>query len=161
MNLSFLKKRAVVVVLGLVAVAGIVTGREKPTVEIIEHKAPRIETAAVEADIDLEKLHRGEASAPVNDPFARRSFAPPQPVAASAAPSAPSAPTVPPLPFRYLGRLTQDGKTEVYLMRGDDLISIAAGQKIDAEYRVERISDTSISFTYLPLKTAQSLDLPV
>jgi hypothetical protein len=159
MNLFFLKKRAVVVVLGLVAVAGIVAGREKPTVEIIEHKAARIETAAVvEADIDLEKLHRGEASAPANDPFARRSFAPAQPVVASAAPASP---TVPPLPFRYFGRLTQDGKTEVYVMRGDDLISIAAGQKIDAEYRVERIGDTSIGFTYLPLKTAQSLDLPV
>ena len=40
-----------------------------------------------------------------------------------------------------------------------NMISVAAGQKIDAEYRVDSISASSIRFTYLPLKTLQSLEL--
>jgi hypothetical protein len=78
--------------------------------------------------------------------------------AAVAAPPPPPAPSAPALPFRYFGKLTQDGKTEVYVMRGDELVSIAAGRNIDDEYRVESISDTAIGFTYLPLKAKQSLE---
>jgi hypothetical protein len=43
-------------------------------------------------------------------------------------------------------------------MQGDELISIAAGPKL-GEYRVDRISEASIAFTYLPLRTQQTLDL--
>jgi hypothetical protein len=46
----------------------------------------------------------------------------------------------------------------VYVMRGDELITLAPGQKI-GDYRVEQIADASISFTYLPLKMKQTLDL--
>ena len=67
-------------------------------------------------------------------------------------------PAAPPLPFQYFGRLTENGKTEVYVMRGEELITLAPGQKI-GDYRVEQIADASISFTYLPLKMKQTLDL--
>jgi hypothetical protein len=136
----------------------VVTGREKPALELVETKAPRIEQAGVELDIDLDKLQRVESAAPQNDPFARRSFAPAT-QQANAAP-APAAPAAPPLPFRYFGKLTENGKTEVFVMRGDEVLSIAAGQKLDADYRVEGITESSISFTFLPLKTRQSMDLP-
>ena len=78
-----------------------------------------------------------------------------KPVAPSAARAA-----APPLPFRYVGRLAQNGKVEVLLMQGDKLYSIAAGQKIGDDYLVEQIGDSSISFRYLPMKLRQSLDLP-
>jgi hypothetical protein len=159
MNLRFFKrdipKRAAVIAVVLIAVAGVVTGREKPALEVVESKAPRIEQAAA-FDFDLDRLDRTQASAPQNDPFAPRSFAPP-PVAAQAAPAA--APSAPPLPFKYVGKLTANGSTEIFVLRGDDLISIAPGQKIDAEYRVDAVSETRIAFTYLPLKTRQSIDL--
>jgi hypothetical protein len=160
MKIPFLKrdipKRAALVVVALAAVAGVVTGREKPPIELIEARTARPQMSTV-VDIDLDKLHRGEAAASQNDPFARRSFAPAPVQQAAAAAAAPSAPV---LPFRYFGKLTEKGKTEVFVMRGDELISIAAGRKIDHEYRVERITDSSISFTYLPLKMTQSIDLP-
>jgi hypothetical protein len=149
-------KRAALAVVALVAVASVVMGREKPTLEVIEPKIARTEPAAF-SDIDLDKLTRSEAAAPQNDPFARRSFAPRQQASSANAP--PAAPTVPPLPFTYFGKLIQNGKTEVFVMRGDEVISIAAGQKIDAEYRVDAITESSIAFTYLPLKTKQSLEL--
>jgi hypothetical protein len=156
----FALKRGALVVLALAAVVGVVTGREKPAVELMEAKAPRSEPSVAALDINLDKLHRPETGAPLNDPFARNSFAPapaPQQQEAAAPPPAPSAPA---LPFRYFGKLIEKGKTEVYVMRGDELISIAAGSQLDNEYRVEGISDTAIEFTYLPLKTRQSMELP-
>jgi hypothetical protein len=158
MNLSFLKrdipKRALLVVVTLAAVASVVTGREKPAVEMIrERTAPRVEPLA---DIDLDKLVRAESSLPQNDPFAQRSFG------AGPAQQAPAAgkPAVPPLPFQYIGRVTENGKQEVYVMRGDQLLTLERGQKIGNEYRVDKITGKSITFTYLPLKTRQTLDLP-
>lgn len=160
MNLSFLKtdlpKRATLAAIALVLVASVVTGREKPSASFVE-PARRIEAKVeLDADIDLSKLERPAPALPQSDPFARRSFAP----RAQAASAEPARPVAPPLPFRYIGRLTQDGKTEVFVVRGDDVISIAPGRKIDAEYRVDSISGSAISMTYLPLKTRQALDLP-
>lgn len=84
-------------------------------------------------------------------PFAPLGFSP------SPQPSATPAP--PPLPFRYIGSLRQNGKLEVLLMRGSAVYSLAAGEEIDGEYRVERITESTISFTYLPLKTKQDMHL--
>lgn len=162
MKIPFLKrevpKAAAVVVATLVAVAGVVTGREKPAVELIE---PKIEKpkAVASVDIDLDKLNRGEAVAPQGDPFAARSFAPPA-AARQAGAAVEAAPSAPPLPFRYFGKIIEAGRLEVFVMRGDEVLGIAAGQKIDGDYRVESITDTSISFMYLPLKTRQTMDLP-
>lgn len=157
MNLSFLKhdipKRALLVVVTLAAVAGVVTGREKPAIEVFENKpAQNVQPAA---DIDLAKLARAESSLPQIDPFAQRSFAAAEPKQA-----AEGKPPVPPLPFQYIGKVTENGKQEVYVMRGDELLAVASGQKIGNDYRVDKITGKSITFTYLPLKTRQTLDLP-
>lgn len=159
MNLGFLrrdipKKRAALAVAAMVLVAGVVAGREKPSIEIIQERNP--EAARIDDGIDLEKLRRGESSLPQNDPFARRSFGRSAPVQKAVA----AKPAVPPLPFQYFGKLIENGKLEVFVMRGDELLSIAPGQKLGADYRVDQISETSISFTYLPLKTKQTLDFP-
>jgi len=86
------------------------------------------------------------------DSFAPAAFAPTFPSRSPATP--------PPLPFRYVGRLSQNGKQEVLLMRGERLFSLAAGDKAGDDYVVDRVGDSSISFTYLPLKTKQHMDLP-
>lgn len=145
--------------LAVATAAGVVAGREKPAADLIEARPARMQTDRRDAplpDIDLSRLARADAAAPRTDPFAPKSFAPAPKPSQAAAPAAPSAP---PLPFRYVGRLTQDGRTEVYVLRGDELVSIAAGQTIDAQYRVDSISEARIAFTYLPLKTRQSLEL--
>jgi hypothetical protein len=163
MNLSFLKgelpkKRAAVTAAALILVVGVVLGREKPALELVQERAPRA-AAAADDGIDLERLRRGEASLPQNDPFSRKGFAPQKAAAPVAVPNVPAKPMAPPLPFRYFGRLTERGKTEVFVMSGEEVVSIAAGQKL-GDYRVDQISASSISFTYLPLKTKQTLDLP-
>lgn len=79
--------------------------------------------------------------------------------AGAAEPPAP-AKAAPALPFRYVGRLLQNGKLEVLVMRGERLYTIAVGDRIGDDYVVERIGSATISFLYLPLKLKQSMDLP-
>jgi hypothetical protein len=148
------KRRIAVAVAAVVLVAGVVAGRERPSLEIMPARAPAAQAAA--DGIDLDKLRRGEASVPQNDPFARKDFGVESPAAKVA--TQPAKPVAPPLPFQYFGRLTQNGRTETFVMRGDELISIAAGEKL-GDYRVDKVSESSIAFTYLPLKSKQTLDL--
>ncbi len=146
----------------LAALASMVAGRN-PVAEVIQATSARPPARAVVApasDIDLARLERTAPAAAGNDPFAPKSFAPPPPPAPVARASAPpQPPSAPPLPFVYAGKVTQDGKTEVYVTRDDNLISIAPGESIDTEYRVDAVTASSIRFTYLPLKTLQSLEL--
>jgi hypothetical protein len=72
--------------------------------------------------------------------------------------AAPATPA-PPLPFRYIGRVVQDGRAEVLLLRGAQHFAVSAGDSIGAQYRVERVSESEIVFTYLPLNVEQSLPL--
>lgn len=148
-------KGAGLVLLAAATMAGVVTGREKPALEAVHETVTRKLQAPV--DIDLAKLERADIPLPDTDPFARRSFAPKR---AAIAPEAPPAPSAPPLPFQYIGKVIEDGKLEVYVSHGDELVSIARGKKIGAEYRVDKVTASSITFTYLPLKMQQTLDLP-
>jgi hypothetical protein len=153
MKLNLPTKRAAIAVAAVILVAGVVAGRERPSMEIIQ---PRAAALARDDGIDLDKLHRREVQPLRNDPFAR--WTPAQPKQAAVV-SAPAQPAAPPLPFQYIGKWTQGGKTEVLVTHGDELISIDPGQKL-GDYRVEQIGESSISFTYLPLKMTQTLELP-
>jgi hypothetical protein len=151
------KPRIAVIFGAVVLVVGVVAGRERPALELIEESAAEraMGRATAQADdgIDLERLQRGELGAPQKDPFARKEFAPVQ-----ARQVAQEKPTAPPLPFQYFGRITENGKTEVFVTRGDEVLSIAPGQKL-GEYRVDQVGAAAIAFTYLPLKTKQTLDI--
>jgi hypothetical protein len=152
LNLTPWKKNAAIIAAAVTVVAGVVAGRERPSLEIIQEKVRPV----AEDGIDLARLQRPEATVPQNDPFARN-FGQPKPAQASSAPVV-EKPVAPPLPFQYFGRLTENGKTEVFVMRGEELLAISPGQTI-GDYRVEQVAEAGISFTYLPLKTKQTLDL--
>jgi hypothetical protein len=137
-------------VLLLALLAGVVVGREKPTALLVE-KA-RTQTP----DFDISRLERPQAAPPSGDPFAARSFGAPAAAQAAAAPAKPEAPE---LPFRYMGKVIEDGKLEILLLRGDEHYSVAAGQKIDDEYRLDKVTTSSLTFTYLPMKKKQTLEI--
>lgn len=146
-------------VVALALVASVVVGRERPAGPVVD-AAPRAQQRIAAEDLDLSKLFRteeGQENRPAVDPFARRSFAPQQ---AADGPTASAKPAAPPLPFRYVGKAIEDGKLAVFLQRGEDSYSVQRGQKLDDEYRVDQVSETKVVFTYLPLKTKQTLDIP-
>ena len=141
-------KNAAIIAAAITVVAGVVAGRERTAMELVLEK-PRV----ADDGIDLARLKRPEASLPQSDPF--KGFAEAKPSRGADVAERPSAPA---LPFRYFGRLTEKGQTEVFVMQGDELISIKPGQKI-GDYRVDQIADASIGFTYLPMKMKQTLEI--
>ena len=131
----------------LAMLASVVAGRERPTISIISEPAAQT--------LDLAQLERVKTGAPAADPFAPKNFSP-RPQAEQRA--APAKPEAPPLPFRYVGKMIEDGKLAVVLASGNEAVTAVAGQLI-GDYRVDAVTETEVRFTYLPLKTKQSLPL--
>jgi len=63
----------------------------------------------------------------------------------------------PPLPFKYLGKWTQNGRTTVLLERDHYPYAARLGRNLDHEYRVDAIEADHMVLTYLPLGTKQVL----
>jgi hypothetical protein len=143
--------RIAFVVLSLALLAGVVVGREKPAeVFFNEHKSTSNQ------DFDISRLEARAAEAPANDPFAKRSFGAPQQAERAALQAKPEAPA---LPFRYMGKVIENGKTEILLLRGDEHFAVAAGGKVGGEYRLDKVTASTLTFTYLPMKTKQNLEI--
>jgi len=149
-------------------------------------QVPALRQASRESDdvaIDLEILERARGPRMVRDLFAIEAPAspkpavivpglppkppPPLPMAAPImippAADPPPAPvrTAPPLPYRYVGRWLEDGIAEkVLLARGEDGFSVAAGDTLDASYRVVEIKESEIVLLYVPMQIKQSLATP-
>jgi hypothetical protein len=83
---------------------------------------------------------------------------PPQP---PPAPPPPPPPTAPALPFTYLGKAVSNGEWEVFLARGDQTLIVRDKMVIDGVYRVDSIAPPGLTFTYLPLKQVQQLNIGV
>lgn len=66
----------------------------------------------------------------------------------------------PPLPFTYLGQMIDQGKTTVFVTRGEDHYGLQPGLVIDDAYQVERITDSQVTFVYVPLGIRQVLPVP-
>jgi acyl transferase domain-containing protein len=144
-------------VMTLALVASVVAGREKPSEAVPPVAAP--ELRASEPELDLSQLFRVPQEAKIdaaNDPFGRRSFAPAQ---QAGAPQTAAAPAVPPLPFKYLGKAIEDGKLSVFLARGAESYSVQSKQKLDEQYRVDKVTESNVTFTYLPMNQKQVLEI--
>lgn len=90
--------------------------------------------------------------------FSSHSWQPPPPKVV-ARPSLLPAPTAPTVPFRFVGRMLQDGHVSVFLGNADSVITAKQGDTIDGTYRVESISETEIALIYMPLKQRQTIQV--
>ena len=140
------------------ALATVVAGHEAPSV--VAPAAPKVDTRLqVRDDLDLAKLESRLGEDAKVDPFAPRNFgsaAAPQTNGPASGPTAHR--EAPALPFRYIGKMIDNGQLAVFLQRGDESFSVMAGERV-GDYRVDSISENEIRFTYLPMKTKQSLPL--
>ena len=110
--------------------------------------APRAETVDTEL-LSREKLLKRELQNSSSDPFAIPA-PPPEEVKQSA-------PVAPPLPFAYLGKVVDGGRTTVFVARGEENHALETGQTVAGTWRVERITEKAVTFTYLPLRQKQTL----
>ncbi|HTL26989.1 MAG TPA: hypothetical protein VL280_10250 [Burkholderiales bacterium] len=146
-----------VTVLALVISLASARGKSDP-VAAVSDTGPR--AALAQADLDPAKLQRAAPAAEqrATDPFAATRAPAASPPASQ--PPQPSAPVAPALPFRYLGKAVEDGQVAVFLERGNENYSVAQGGQAGRDYRVEQITDASVTFTYLPLGQRQTLAVP-
>lgn len=167
---------AALAVVALVLLASVVTGREDAPqraapadVTASGAAAPAPATAQVQdpVDLDLDKLQRPHKDGKIGDLFAPRVA--PVPVVVQPAvvrpvvvktEAAPLAPVAPPLPFKYLGLYVNGGRLVVFLSRNDEPYSVGQGETIDNTYRIDEITDTAVTFNYLPLGMQQTLPIP-
>ena len=91
--------------------------------------------------------------------FGPQNWTPPPPPPQPAPPPPP--PMAPALPFAYLGKAVSNGEWEVFLARGDQTLIVRNRMIIDGVYRVESIEPPGLTFTYLPLKQVQQLNIGV
>lgn len=90
------------------------------------------------------------------DLFPVQSWVPPPP---PPKPHVPPPPAPPPLPFKYLGRWVEQGQETLFLVQGDLPIPVQSGQVLSGGWRVERITETAVVFTYLPLNMQSILGI--
>jgi hypothetical protein len=135
----------------------------------IESSAPAVErrrpVAATQANAGSEGAEVVIASAPVRaaadvgrDLFASHSFLPPVPKVTERR-GPPPAPMAPPLPFRYQGRLMEEGRTTVFLAQGERILPARIGDLLNNQYRVEAVTASTITFIFEPLKQRQTLTI--
>jgi hypothetical protein len=147
--------RAALAVVVLALLATVVSGREKPDVRAAalpaQADAPGAAAPAV-PELDPARLQRLRTDKEITDLFA----APRGPE--QQAQDAPRR-TAPPLPFQFVARIVDGGNTAIYVTLGEDNYSVKPGLVIGDNYRVEKVTDTAVTFTYLPMGTRQELSL--
>lgn len=103
------------------------------------------------AQLELDRLERRKFSAQAGDLFSPKSWIPPPP------PMKAQPPSPPPLMFKYLGKVTEGDETRVFLALAEHNYVVKPGETINNQYRVDAVTDHTITFTYIPLNAKQML----
>lgn len=107
------------------------------------------------ADILVDKLKRPALPEKAKDMFAAKSWYVPPPVS-----KVKPVPTAPPLPFTYVGKMLEEGKSStVFLERQNRIFLVREGDAIDTNYRVDTIKAPVMTLTYLPLDLKQTMQI--
>lgn len=141
----------------LVAMVWVDEQTNEGTTQVAEPKVGRSGARQTKnARLDLKKLERTtkEEDEEIQDIFKSKSwYVPPPPPK----PAPPPPPAPPPLPFKYFGKLVEEGQMTVFVTKQDRNYALKAGDTIDGAYRVDRIEARGVTFTYLPLNMQQTL----
>ena len=81
---------------------------------------------------------------------------PPPPVLAPVV-AAPPPPKPPAIPFVYMGKLEEGERTVYFLVKGEKLYMVKAGDDIDEAYTLEGVAEQQLRLLYKPLRIAQTL----
>lgn len=109
-----------------------------------------------EMSLNIEKLTRQKVEPPDEDPFVAK-LPPPPPPPPPAPPPPPPAPVAPALPFTFMGRMVENDRTTLFLTRQNQSYSVKVNDVLEREYRVDKIDNDQVIFTYLPLNIQQTL----
>ena len=126
--------------------------------------APPARAAPPADGIDLQ-IHPRVADDEMGNVFAKQSWTPETPKkvmmdqeqAQQTAQQA-NAPSGPPaLPFQFMGRFTDEGKTAYFLQIDGQNVVARPGEKVNDSYLLDSVSGDTMNFIYLPLNQKQTL----
>jgi hypothetical protein len=146
------------VLAAIVAYLAIDSGGERRALRMAQERDPggQAESAPQAADRTGGRFalpERAPLGKPGADLFGTRSWQPPPPKVAAA----PAVPVAPPMPYRFAGKLVQDGKLQIFVAKDDAVLPIRVGDTLDGAYRVEAIGEAQITLLYLPLKRKETI----
>lgn len=126
--------------------------------------APPAAAAPAADGIDLQ-IHPRVADDEMGNVFAKQSWAPETPKkimmdqaqAQQTAQQAGAASGPPALPFQFMGRFTDEGKTAYFLQIDGQNVVARPGEKVNDSYLLDSVSDNTMNFIYLPLNQKQTL----
>ncbi|WP_217916187.1 hypothetical protein [Duganella sp. BJB1802] len=115
-------------------------------------------------NVDLQ-IHPRVADDEMGNVFAKQSWAPETPkkimmdqAQAQQAAQQASPPSGPPtLPFQFMGRFTDEGKTAYFLQVDGQNVVARPGEKVNDSYLLDSVSGNTMNFVYLPLNQKQTL----
>lgn len=136
------------------------------TVEVVERSRPArdlpaagpIVAAAVPAQQAAPASSERVASMQANL-FPVQTWVPPPPPPKPYVAPPPPPPMPPPLPFKYLGRWVEGGQLTVFLVQGEQPVAVRMGQVLPGNWRVDKITEGTVVFTYLPLDMQSTLGI--
>ena len=131
------------------AAPGAVTGAGAKTASAAEQLAPT----------DWQPVQRKPWAAPPDAQFAAWAPPPPPPPPpeVKGPPPVPPAPVAPPFPYQIIGSLVESGQTQVFLAGPSRSLNARAGEVIDGQWRVDQVSATGLSLTWLPAQIKQQI----
>ena len=122
--------------------------------------------AAVTKPVDTEQAPTpAPAAGAVIDLFPAQTWLPPPPPVVDTSPPKP-----PPLPFTVSAQWRYENQAKIVVLRGNNTQytlcnrcsvpgRIVPGKMLDAHYRLDKLTDTAVVLTYMPLKHASTLHL--
>lgn len=143
--------------------AGIEDAGDEPLAAPARAAAPA-RSAAPDASVDVASAPPARADASGEQRMSRdggnlfptHSWKPPPPPPPRQAAAPP--PRAPELPYRYLGRMEEDGRITVFLAEGSQPQPRVVRQgDLLPNYRVDEVTDQGMRLTYLPLNETQRL----
>ncbi|MBV6320198.1 hypothetical protein KVP70_04560 [Duganella sp. HSC-15S17] len=126
--------------------------------------APPASAAPAADGIDLQ-IHPRVADDEMGNVFAKQSWAPETPKkvmmdqaqAQQTAQQASASSGPPALPFQFMGRFTDEGRTAYFLQIDGQNVVARPGEKVNDSYLLDSVSDNTMNFIYLPLNQKQTL----
>jgi len=71
----------------------------------------------------------------------------------------PPVPQAPPLPFKALGRYTDEAGEQVFLQYNDQNLVVRVGDTVALQYTVESLDGNTLTLRYLPLNQTQTMNV--
>ena len=113
--------------------------------------------ARLDSHFDLSSIKRSNVRKVRNSAmFQSKSwYTPPPPPPVSLLPPPP--PSAPQLPFAYIGRMMDGKNVTLFLARNDSQYTAKENDVLDNTYRIDKITDSDATLTYLPMNIQQTL----